>query len=997
MTWSVGVYPYFLIGAAAIATVIAIYTRHRFRASGVTPFTWLMLAVGQSSFFSVLATLTPDPAQTLLFTKISFIGITAIPPLWILFVLEYTQEEIWFPRQGKRLMWLMPLITLGLIFTNEQHGLVWRLPVKIVPYANGSLVNFTFGPWFWIYNIYSYALILGGIFILGAAVLQFTPLYRRQGLLLILGTLFPWVANVLYLVGLTDYIDLTPLVMTISGALFVVAFVRFHLFVIRPIARGNLMSNISEGILILDTNHHIADINQNALDMLALQGDLVGKSVSNIFRKWTTTLEEASPKESIHDEIKITDASGEEKYIDVKVTPLYYRQHFIGRVVLLRDITARKKSEIALRDSQALCHTLVENLAVAVFRKDVSGKYTFVNKAFCEMTGLPSEHILGKTDTDLFDSSLAWHYFQSDQCLVHQKQKIETEEEIKTGQGIMRLVHAVRTPIFNEQVEIIGIQGMLWDITEIKEKEAQLRQKADQLDTLNRSMRTLYASLDLQSVLESILSELQRVVPYDSCSVFELKGEYLEMVGGRGFPNLSELLGLRFHIADESTPSTVVMRTRIPYILEDAPTVYPGFRAEKHAPAQIHGWMGIPMLLGNSILGMLAVDKHDPNFYTPEHAELALAFASQAAIAIQNARLFTRVANSLKDERIRAERQSSLVHLSNLLASLNDENEIWQKAADGLYNPNLHYSNITMLAWDPTSGNKIVRGRGGRKATWTWEVLPAGKGVTERALLTGRIVYTADVSQEPDYVPGLGYGCEVDVPIWIGNEIAGVIAIESDIVDAFGPEDLEVFGAAANQIGLALGKARLMEEQKIKLEAIKSLEAQLREQAMRDALTGLYNRRYLNDSLARELSHVQRESIPLSIIMLDIDHFKKINDTYGHKMGDIVLINLSDTIKRHVRGGDIPCRYGGEEFVILLPGASTEIAVRRAEAFRAMFEKQVITSGKITIQATISLGVATFPIHGHTIEEVLNEADLALYAAKQAGRNQVKVASTPLP
>lgn len=972
---------------------MAVFIHRHFKAPGVRPFTWLMLAIAQRALFAGLEALTANPNLTVLFTKLSFIGITAIPPLWILFVLEYTQEEIWFPRHLKQLMWIIPILTIGLVFTNELHGLVWQLPITIITTAAGSMLDFTFGPWFWIYGIYSYALSLGGILILGAAVLQFTPMYRRQGLLLIMGTLFPWVTNVLYVTGLTDYVDLTPLVMVISGGLFALAFVRFQLFAIRPIARGNLMSNISDGIMILDTNNLLADINQTAQHMFGISNNWVGKPIVNIFHRWTDLLEQGDPTQPAHGEIKITTSAGEEKYLDIKVTPLHYREHFTGRVILLRDITARKQSENALRDSQALYHTLVENLTVAIFRKDASGHYTFINKAFSDITGLKAENILGKTDADLFDAHLAWLYFQSDQRVLREKRRVETEEEATLPGRGRRLIHVVKTPILDANGEINGIQGMFWDITELKEKEDQLRQKAKQLDTLNRSMRTLSASLDLQSVLESILSELQRVVPYDSCSVFELKGEYLELIGGRGFPNLSELIGLRFHIEDERTPSTVVMRTRAPHILEDAPQKYEGFKEEKHAPAQIHGWMGIPMLLGGDILGMLSLDKHQPNFYTPEHADLALAFASQAAIAIQNARLFTQVNKALKDERIRAERQASLVRLSELLASLNNESEIWQKAADGLYNPNLNYTNITMLAWDSQSGNKIVRGRGGRKATWTWDVLPAGKGVCERALLTGRIIYTPDVSQEPDYVPGLGHGSEVDVPIWIGDDLTGVMAIESDIVDAFGPEDLEIFGAAADQIGLALSKARLLEEQKIKLEAIKSLEAQLREQAMRDALTGLYNRRYLNDSLARELAHVQRESIPLSVIMLDIDHFKKINDTYGHKMGDIVLINLSDTIKRHVRGGDIPCRYGGEEFVILLPGASTEIAMRRAEAFRAMFEKQVITAGPITIQATISLGVATFPIHGNNIEEVLNEADQALYAAKQAGRNQVKVAA----
>ncbi len=984
-------YPFVLIITALAAVVVAVYIYLRFRAPGVQPFTWLMLAIAQRSLFAGLELLSTDLQETILFAKLSFIGITAIPPIWILFVLEYTQEEVWFPRVLKRLMWVMPVLTLGLVLTNEYHESIWQNP-QLITTGTGAALDFTFGPWFWLYGIYSYTLTLGGILILGAAILQFSPVYRRQGLLLFIGTLFPWVTNVLYVTGLTGHIDLTPLVIVVSGGLFALAFIRFNLFTTRPIARGNLMGNISDGIMILDIKNQIADINQTAMDIFGLSGNMLGRHISVAFGRWVELLEKYGASSQTHDEIKITTTAGQEKYVDVKITPLNYRNHFTGRVVFLRDITARKRSENALRESQALYHTLVEGLTVAIFRKDLESRYTFVNQAFTEITGLSPQDILGKTDSSLFEPRLAWVYYQSDQQVIKGRQKIETEEEaVLLGKG-MRLVHVVKTPMLDAEGNVTGIQGMFWDITELKDKETQLRQNAEQLATLNRTMQALSSTLDLKSVLEIIMSELQKVVPYDSASIFEVKGDYLQMVSGRGFPNLGELIGLRFDLDEPTSPSTVVMQTRAPYIVEDAPKKYAGFKENPHTLARIHGWMGVPLLFGNDVLGMLALDKHEPGFYNESHANAALAFATQAAMAVHNARLFTRVNNSLKDERIRAERQSSLVRLSELLASLHYEAEIWQKAADGLFNPNLHYTNITMLAWDSQSGNKIVRGRSGRETTWSWDVLPSGKGLSERALVTGRLIYTADVSKEAEYVPGLGYGCEADVPIWIGDEMAGVIAIESDIVDGFVSEDLDLFVAAANQVGLALGKARLLEEQKIKLEAIKSLEAQLREQAMRDALTGLYNRRYLNDSLARELAHVQREGIPLSVIMLDIDHFKKINDTHGHKMGDIVLINLSDTIKRHVRGGDIPCRYGGEEFVIMLPGASTEIAVRRAEAFRAMFEKQVITSGALTIQATISLGVATFPAHGHTIEEVLNEADLALYAAKQAGRNQVKVA-----
>lgn len=176
------------------------------------------------------------------------------------------------------------------------------------------------------------------------------------------------------------------------------------------------------------------------------------------------------------------------------------------------------------------------------------------------------------------------------------------------------------------------------------------------------------------------------------------------------------------------------------------------------------------------------------------------------------------------------------------------------------------------------------------------------------------------------------------------------------------------------------------------LTKIQALQAQLREQAIRDALTGLFNRRYLEETLERELLRARREASPISLIMLDIDHFKKLNDTFGHKAGDVMLQTLGEVLRTHTRGSDVACRYGGEEFVAVLPGASLELAHQRAEQWRALFEQLSVPYGKVELRATLSLGVAVYPQHGATSDEVLRVADTALYMAKTEGRNRVVVA-----
>ena len=167
----------------------------------------------------------------------------------------------------------------------------------------------------------------------------------------------------------------------------------------------------------------------------------------------------------------------------------------------------------------------------------------------------------------------------------------------------------------------------------------------------------------------------------------------------------------------------------------------------------------------------------------------------------------------------------------------------------------------------------------------------------------------------------------------------------------------------------------------------------LRRQATRDPLTGIYNRRYLDDTLERELLRAKRKDTMISIIMVDIDLFKGINDSFGHEAGDTVLTVVAKSLKTGVRGEDVVCRYGGEEFILVLPEASTENARERAEHLRERIAQlEIEHDEKVLQKITASFGVATFPDHGHTIEEVIKAADTAMYRAKARGRNRVEVA-----
>ncbi len=172
------------------------------------------------------------------------------------------------------------------------------------------------------------------------------------------------------------------------------------------------------------------------------------------------------------------------------------------------------------------------------------------------------------------------------------------------------------------------------------------------------------------------------------------------------------------------------------------------------------------------------------------------------------------------------------------------------------------------------------------------------------------------------------------------------------------------------------------------------LNCKIKKQAIHDPLTGLYNRHYLDETLPREMARAQRESYPISFVMIDLDHFKMINDTYGHAAGDEVLKNVAGCFISSIRQNDFTCRYGGEEFIIVMPGMPANQAIERVEKCRLMVENTVTIYNDQAIRVTISAGISAFPQDGITQDHLLKFADDALYYSKEHGRNQTTLYQT---
>ncbi len=326
----------------------------------------------------------------------------------------------------------------------------------------------------------------------------------------------------------------------------------------------------------------------------------------------------------------------------------------------------------------------------------------------------------------------------------------------------------------------------------------------------------------------------------------------------------------------------------------------------------------------------------------------------------------------------RSRETALLSEMGELLQTCLNEEEA--QAAINQYAHQLFSSGSGMLAVMKSSRNFV-------DAVASWGEAPSSEQIFPPdqcwALRRGRIQHGSSRNRQircahlhPDFD-----GSYLCVPMMAQGEALGVLHLSVENSDCDFSEDQQRLASTfAERVGLALANLKLREA--------------LRSQSIRDPLTGLYNRRYMEESLEREIRRAARNSKPVGAIMIDLDHFKRFNDTFGHEAGDMLLREFGNLARFRTRKEDIACRYGGEEFIIILPEASLENTLRRAEEIReAVSHLDLKSAGRPIGAVTASLGVAVFPNHADSVEALVRGADAALYEAKHRGRNRVVLAS----
>ena len=505
------------------------------------------------------------------------------------------------------------------------------------------------------------------------------------------------------------------------------------------------------------------------------------------------------------------------------------------------------------------------------------------------------------------------------------------------------------------------------------ESEQKQRQLADNLREVTATMAS---TLDLRSVLDGVLKGLDQVLRFDGATLMLRQEDAMRVVANRGFDGQDMRTEAPVPIASDPTLAELV-EDRAPLIVsswEDRP------RGEYVGGEDVESFIAVPLIARNRVIGMLTVSTNQGH-YRLEEALIVDAFGDHAAVAIQNARLFQRTQASLA-------KTETLYQVAQAVIAGSTLTETLQNVVDGV-GVAIPADRVSLITMNPRLERVVhfVRGGPGRDRVVAADFAELWDGLVGHVMRERQPVISSSDRDDEREGPlararreATEDGAVMVAPLGYRGKIFGVItAVNRRDEPEFTNNDLTLLEAMANQAAMAIENARLFEE--------------VERLAVTDDLTGLKNRRGFFDLARREMERAQRTHRPVTALMLDLDGFKRINDTFGHAVGDEVLRHLGDRCRRAVRDIDLVGRYGGEEFCVLLPETDLKTALEVAERIRSSIADQPFDTAAGPLAIRISIGLALAGEDGgETVETLLDRADTAMYYVKQEGGNAVQSA-----
>lgn len=583
-----------------------------------------------------------------------------------------------------------------------------------------------------------------------------------------------------------------------------------------------------------------------------------------------------------------------------------------------------------LKDEQFL-KSVLENTNNVIFIKNLAGKYQLVNKQFTRITKKKKKHLIGKTDFDIFTPEFAEQFKKMDEEVAATEKMIMIEESVPLRDGIHTYL-TNKFPIFDEKNDVYAIGGIAIDITE--QKLAQ-----DRFRMIIEAAPDGIIVINRKGHIILVNKRTEEMFGYSTNELLNMSIKVL-------MPDISEYVSMEH----EDNFFNEIMSGFMGQMME----LFALRKNKKYFPIEISI---SPILITEGTVALATIRDITSRKTIEEKNQTNL----------QQLKKRHRELNLLNEFGSNMQVCKRIQEAGRLIA--NYASHLFPDCAGSLYLTQQNAITLDLI----TSFNDPILKQSSINPDDCW------------ALRIGNVHNVENVDK--DIICGHNMNLPVKsptymcLPLFAQGNISGLFYVENLTGNKF--DDLksqEILASTfCEQIALGLSNIRLQET--------------LREQSIRDVLTGLYNRRYLEETFERELVRVRRNGLSLTVIMFDIDHFKDFNDDYGHKAGDVLLQSLGRLVFEKMRASDIICRYGGEEFVVVLPETSIGTGWQRAEHLRKQVAEMKVIYNKVELSVTISVGVAAYPEHGEDMFDLIAAADIALYQAKKKGRDTTVIYS----
>jgi PAS domain S-box-containing protein len=649
-----------LFVAALTCMALAVFAWRRRPGPGVVPLVLLLLAVTFWTVTYILELGTLRLEDKVFWSNMQYFGITAVPPIWLVFVLAYTKQDKWLTHRNLLLLLIEPVLTIVLIWTNDFHQL-FRSGATLDTGGDFSVLVTNMGVGFWVHAIYSYVLLTISAVLLIRMMIRSPQIYRDQTFGLLLATFAPWLGNAIFI--FTDFpLDLTPMGFTITGLALSWALFRFRLLDIVPIARDAVIENLRDGVIALDLQNRIVDLNPSVRAILGdAKGSLVGRPLADI-------LPEVSEHIEYTGQTRVELTLGQralERDMELHISPLHDRQGRItGHIAMLHDITPIKRTEKALRESEDRYRSLLEATFESIIIHE-QGQVRDVNQAFEHMFGYTREEILGQSVLQLATEDTRDRVAHNTQTGA--EEPYEAMGLRKDGTTFHSEVRGKPLVYQGRPARVAAVR----DITERKQIEASLQRRLRETLLLNRVIATATSILDTHLVLEIICEELARAfkLPQAAIGLLDEDGKNLTIVAeylSEGRPSAKGVV----ISASENAATRHVLRTGAPLYVANMPTD-PRMDAHMQQEARRRGTISlliVPLLLGERVIGTLGLDSTEPREFTQDEMTLAQNVAATASQALERARLYETLQQELAERR-RA--QEELAEANVQLAEVN--------------------------------------------------------------------------------------------------------------------------------------------------------------------------------------------------------------------------------------------------------------------------------------------------------------------------------------